>query len=501
MVQDQKALDVPRWPLLVSIAAALGVMIIAGVLLLDLRANVATRAQENSENLLRVIVRDIARNVEIIDLSLQAVVEGVARRDVMEAAPELRRQILFNRSGTASGLGAFVVFDTNGVVTLDSSSNVPRVIQPVLDRDYFVAQRDGDDGLFISRPYLSRLIGRPVIGLSRRITTPDGAFGGVALATVEIAYFTRLLDQLRLGPSAVVSLVREDGSILVRHGAAGNVAPNGLSASPIFQRIRAEKSGTFVGLSAVDGVERIYTFAQVAKRPLYLTVAQATTDVFADWRSKAALLGLILVTICATIVALMAVLTRELKRSAVAEHALARSNTELARLSATDALTGLCNRRSFDKLLARELRRARRTGNVLSLLLLDVDHFKRFNDRYGHQEGDRVLVAIAEAIQRSCGRPADTAFRVGGEEFALLLPETGLTGASQVAERIRTAVRALAWPHSGSPSGIVTTSLGLIEISDEDEASAFARADGALYASKREGRDRTTAAPRRRLAA
>lgn len=500
MRPGKTTLRVPRWPLVTSVVATLGVLIITSALLLDLRAHIGARARENSENLLRAIERDIARNIEIIDLSLQGVLDGVARQDVMDSDPELRRQVLFDRSGSASGLGAFVVFDANGVVSLDSTSIVPRVIQPVVDRDYFQAQRESDR-LFISRPYLSRLIGKPVLGLSRRISNPDGSFGGVALATIEISYFTKLLEGLQLGPRAVVSLLRDDGHIVVRHGSPARGVTNDLSASPIFQRMRAERSGNFVGVSVVDGIERIYTFAQVGDRPLFLSIAQATADVYADWQHRAVLLGFVLAAICTLIVGLTAILTRELRRRAMAEHELAILNVELARLSTTDALTGLGNRRAFDEWLGRELRRSQRTGTTAALVLLDVDHFKRFNDCYGHQQGDRVLAAVAGAIRACCSRPADSAFRVGGEEFAVLLPETRLPGAARVAERIRMAVRALSWPHADSPFGIVTASLGVVEVSDGDAASAFARADTALYASKHGGRDRITASTDQRLAA
>ncbi|WP_375457713.1 diguanylate cyclase [uncultured Enterovirga sp.] len=501
MQNEGEAVRVRRWPLFVSIAATVGVMIVALALMLDLRANIEDRARENSENLLRAIERDIARNIEILDLSLQAVVDGVSRRDVMEADPEVRRQILFDRSGSASGVGAFIVFDAEGLITIESGSLVPRQIKPVLDRDYFQAQREADRGLFVSRPYVSRLIGKPVVGLSRRLSNADGSFAGVALATIEVAYFEKLLSRLHLGPKAVVSLIRTDGTFIVRHGSSTSAPAGDVSASPVFRRMMADSSGQFVGMSAVDGIERTYTFTQIEKRPLLLSIAQATDDIFADWRQRAILLGLVLAVICLIIVALTMVLTRELTRRAVAERDLGRLNTELARLSATDALTGLGNRRSFDESLARETRRAGRTGTKLSLVLLDVDHFKRFNDHYGHQEGDRILVAVAGAIRASCGRPGDGAFRIGGEEFAAILPDTDLPAALGLAERIRSAIRSLACPHADSPPGVVTASLGVTDIRGGDASSALAEADGALYASKRNGRDRATLAFEQRSAA
>lgn len=167
---------------------------------------------------------------------------------------------------------------------------------------------------------------------------------------------------------------------------------------------------------------------------------------------------------------------------------------KLASLAATDALTGLANRRAFDERLADEWARARRDGTQLSLLLIDVDHFKKFNDQYGHLAGDGCLRALGRILSAVARRPADLAARYGGEEFAVLLPNTGPDGCAEIGEGIRQALHDLAMVHAQNPpSRLVTVSVGAatsVPSQASDSSTLVAAADRALYAAKDSGRDR-----------
>ncbi|MGI3903395.1 MAG: diguanylate cyclase [Janthinobacterium lividum] len=173
---------------------------------------------------------------------------------------------------------------------------------------------------------------------------------------------------------------------------------------------------------------------------------------------------------------------------------VARTNLKLNRLAHVDGLTGLANRRHLDLVIETEFARARRDKRALSVVMIDVDYFKIYNDKYGHQEGDRCLRQIAAALRDSVQRPGDLVARYGGEEFALILPATDLRGAFHVAEMLRTAIRSLALPHGASPFEVVTVSVGVASIvpRTEDKAeAALAQADRALYRAKQGGRDQT----------
>ena len=167
---------------------------------------------------------------------------------------------------------------------------------------------------------------------------------------------------------------------------------------------------------------------------------------------------------------------------------LAALNAELDALATTDGLTGLTNHRKFQERLGEEVSRARRYGAALSVLMLDVDYFKQYNDAFGHPEGDEVLRQIARLL-RVNARDTDTAVRYGGEEFAMILPETDSAAAMEIAERIRRAIENTAWPLRS-----VTASVGIacLRAGVESSGSLVSLADAAMYASKSEGRNRVT---------
>jgi diguanylate cyclase (GGDEF)-like protein/PAS domain S-box-containing protein len=166
----------------------------------------------------------------------------------------------------------------------------------------------------------------------------------------------------------------------------------------------------------------------------------------------------------------------------------------LQKLSQLDGLTNIANRRHFDLVLNREVNRARRNKLPLSLILFDIDSFKRYNDHYGHLVGDDCLKRVAEKARALLKRPSDLLARFGGEEFAVLLPETDLYGAEIVAEQLREQIEALEIPHLQSEvSAFVTISLGvscMTRPSTSDIVPLIERADRALYSAKRQGKNR-----------
>lgn len=175
---------------------------------------------------------------------------------------------------------------------------------------------------------------------------------------------------------------------------------------------------------------------------------------------------------------------------------LKRKTDLLEQYALLDGLTGIANRRHFDDVFEKETRRCLREDQPLSVIMMDIDHFKGFNDHYGHGAGDQCLQRVARALGGALARPADSLYRYGGEEFIALLPGTDADGAHEVAERLRATVEALAITHEySSAAAVVTLSLGTATQppqggSEIDREALLKRADEALYAAKVAGRNR-----------
>lgn len=206
-----------------------------------------------------------------------------------------------------------------------------------------------------------------------------------------------------------------------------------MSKSAVFSPILRGSHGTFVGTTPIEGVRRLYSYHRTPGFRLVVVVGRAMTDVLAPWYRRVWAFGGIIAAVDLLIIALAAMLARQWRRrQAIEDH--------LRHIVGTDGLTALGSRRALDDATDREWRRAHRERQPLSPLMLDVDHFKQFNDQYGHMAGDDALAAVGSCIQQQIRRPGDYAGRYGGEEFAVLLPGTDAAGAALFAENIRKAV-------------------------------------------------------------
>ncbi|HMD54771.1 MAG TPA: diguanylate cyclase, partial [Phycisphaerae bacterium] len=190
----------------------------------------------------------------------------------------------------------------------------------------------------------------------------------------------------------------------------------------------------------------------------------------------------------------MAVVLDERKRLSAE---LEKANKILHALAMTDGLTGLANRRNFDEILEREWRRTARESGVISLLMIDIDYFKLFNDDYGHQSGDECLKKVGQALSKIARRSGDVCARYGGEEFAIILPNIETNRAMLIAESMRAAVEAIEIKHDKVAGERLTVSVGVASIKPRDPgvriSDLIGSADRALYNAKRAGRNRTVA--------
>jgi diguanylate cyclase (GGDEF)-like protein len=386
-----------------------------------------------------------------------------------------------------------VALDKSGTIFLDSHAADLRKGN-FADREYFQIHRDapGDIGLYISKPFRARLQQSIwSISISRRLANPDGSFRGIVSGTVKLDYFKHLFDKVALGHHGSISLFRNDGLLLVRN--IDTMADDQIGAdwrrAPLFRALDGRPAATFQSTASMDGVPRLYAYHRVGALPLTIAVGVSLTEALAPFWAKISVLAGIFAAMAASVLALVWLLDGELRRREME----ARASASLARI---DGLTALGNRRRFDETLPQEWGRAAREARPLSLVMIDIDQFKIFNDRYGHPEGDRVLAAVANAIAESIRRPGDLACRYGGEEFTVLLPDTSEEGAALIAEAIRENVASLGIPHAGTVNGHVTVSLGTATAAPSAEqapSGLVAAADAALYRAKDRGRNRVVA--------
>lgn len=208
-----------------------------------------------------------------------------------------------------------------------------------------------------------------------------------------------------------------------------------------------------------------------------------------QWLHAAAFVTLILIFMTLNVAFPILIMSRM-------QYALEMARARYAHLSATDPLTGIANRRRFDEFYASEWSRHQRTRRPLALILLDVDLFKQYNDRYGHPAGDTVLRRIAAHLAGLARRPGDLVARYGGEEFVIVAADTPLRGALQLAQQIRESIEALAIPHADLPAGCLTVSLG-VAVMDSlplSQEHLLTQADHALYQAKAKGRNQVASA-------
>ncbi|WP_184261760.1 sensor domain-containing diguanylate cyclase [Rhodopseudomonas rhenobacensis] len=452
---------------------------VCGSVLLDMRRSTEELARQTMENLSATIDADVNRNVELYDKSLQSVVKNLALPELAEVSKPILHLILFDRTTTAPHFSPIQVFDAAGNLSLDASTLKPAPERRG-DEEFFTAHRDNPDvGLFISRPMLHQ--GGYSIVLSRRIATPNGDFNGVVVGAIRLGYFHDLFGRLRLDELDVVSILTHGGVIIMRRPFDLDVVGKDFSQVAGVIETLARRSGWFSGTGLDDGVPRMYVWSD-SSHPLVVLVGKPWRNILSLWRKEAIRLGAILLVLASFVAGVTIFLIREIDRRARAEQ-------RLEELSITDPLTGLTNRRKFDAAIEDEWRRAQRLQTPVALLMIDADHFKSYNDSFGHQAGDQMLIGIAVCIADSVHRVGDCAARFGGEEFAVLLPGLSAIAALSVAETIRSKVEQWSVDQTG-----VTISVGTASLTPGPATPwsvLVEAADKALYAAKASGRNRS----------
>lgn len=368
--------------------------------------------------------------------------------------------------------------------------------------EYYRALASGPRGAAMIWTVDSAAGARPIVQMARRIEYPDGRLAGAVVAEIDLQ--ERIGDfgrSLTFDAGDFLALRDRENGLLAGHlasadGALGligiDIVPNAVAQSSV--------DGISYGLSTQDGKHRLIAYRKLARYPLYVVYGKDIELVLSIWRYE--LLGVLLAAAMALAVSTMVTIgirrhvavTKQLETVRAhlkdSNRALRTALAATELMAAKDQLTDLWNRRTFDQRLRESVAHLERHEGVFSLLLIDIDHFKGINDRFGHLTGDEVLRRFADVLRERL-RQNDVAARWGGEEFAVLADGASLENGFLLAEQIRAAIAATVFPGADR----TTISVGVAEyIPGECEDDLLQRADQALYAAKRIGRNCVVAA-------
>ncbi|MGM9512924.1 diguanylate cyclase [Roseateles sp. DB2] len=322
---------------------------------------------------------------------------------------------------------------------------------------------------------------RPVLLMTRTLGHADGRLQGAATAVIDLDIAQRWLEGVPTDSNAAMALLDREGTLLARNPPL----PASRASDPALAANRAELAlrghGVLQTAATEDGRLRVAGVSPVGRLPFVAAVGYDVETALRGWhyRRLQFMAGFLVLS--------------GLSFLALRIYLITLAQREKLRLQAsTDPLTGAANRRAFQRSGQAEISRALRHGHALSLLMVDIDKFKLVNDSWGHPTGDRVIQALANTIQSLC-RSHDLCGRLGGEEFAILLPQSDLAGAAALAERLRVAVEGMADVRSDNGQEVrFTISLGASTLHGQDDSldALLQRADRALYQAKEAGRNR-----------
>lgn len=425
------------------------------------------------------VLRDVAGRID-------------SERDLVYPDPDPSHQRRLNallkaKLTTVSGLEDLVLFDRHCRFTAVASR---QQLLGFTSQQRFCASRQLNLAEPLQIEYMPAersASGKPVVLMSLPFSDAQGQLLGGVLAVIDLAHAQHWIESFELEPNDVMAIVDSDGIVLARNPPLATALGKPTSPPPGYPSFaQMGRTSMFWATSPLDRRERIFGLSRLARFPFVAMVGFDKTRILTSWQHRAwqFLVGFAVLAVV-SVLALRAHLTA------------LRQGEAMRKLAITDELTGVANRRHLMEVGAQEVARARRYQRPLSVLMVDIDHFKTVNDRWGHATGDRVIQMMARLLCAAI-RQQDSGGRLGGEEFAAVLPETGLAGALTLAERLRARIAECLDAHDdfGMPVRF-TVSIGVASLMPDDISldMVLQRADKALYLAKSSGRNRVEVMP------
>jgi diguanylate cyclase (GGDEF)-like protein len=473
---------------------------IDGWLALRMRTHEIRQATVAQTNLTAAVAQQMDSMFSEVANILSNIVYELERDDLSVTVLDRLQPVLVNQATMTKHVHDVFVYSAWGAWLATSQAAIPALANNS-DREYFVRHRDNQsETAYISKPVVSRSTGVWILPVSRRFNDRDGNFAGVVMASIRVDHVLGLISGFQIGQHGALALMREDGVVLTRRPFAIDQLGTSIAGSAMDALFAQHDFGTGEVTSPIDGVKRLVSYRHIKDHPLVVAVAVSKHEMLDNWRATTYFQTGWILVLCLFTGLAGAQVVRSVRERLKVEVSLGRTrdeltdaNAQLAQLARVDALTALPNRRCFDEVLELAFADACRSGQPMTLVMLDVDYFKRYNDLYGHPEGDRCLQQVAQAIESAARRPRDFVARYGGEEMVMVLPDTDAAGAVVVAEAARRAVMDRSVPHAGNPLGCVSISAGAAVYAPGrpilTAQDLLREADLALYEAKERGRN------------
>ena len=478
------------WRLWTSVGIALVLFGgLVGHTLHESRLQYEEQARSGAASAARALQSELDGLLARIDLALE-VVGGEYERRLAAGRPDPLAVSLaaIAVQDSQPDLDLLRVADADGRV-IAGSDMAGGAVASIAGREFFTRLRDDPvRRVILLGPTESPVNGRRALLVAHRLRRHDGGFAGVSVAEIPIERFEGILAGGVSGAHDIASLRTSTLALVARHPEIpgdrreSEFAPESLGR----QLAEGRLAGTFAERSRIDDRDRVHAFRRLEAFDLVVTVGYAPEDFLREYRRDALVMLVEALALGVLAVGATIMIHRSWRRQE-------NVSQELARQARTDSLTGLANRRRFFEVAEAELARAGRYRSNLAVLMVDIDHFKEVNDAYGHSTGDLVLRQLG-ALCLGLLREVDTVGRVGGEEFAILLPETDLAAGMEVAERLRAAVESHRVPREEGLPIAITVSIGVAASAPgKNLDTLMSQSDSALYEAKRSGRNRVLA--------
>lgn len=467
-----------------------------------------------AQNLVRSLAAHTEVSFKVIGLQLKEVAKDLDRLGSQPIMSEDITQVLAQRVKALEPLLSIGIVDDKANLVqaaIPDNNGGYLKVKPinVMDREYYQAFAHISDlkqaSLFIGRPIQGRINGVWFVPVAQPRIASDGTFAGVVLGTIKLNTFGNLYESFELPTNASIALARDDGTFIYRMPFKMQFFERTFEDNPFFKNVLPTSfQGVYDERSSIDQRERIITYQRLKTLPLVVVVTQTHESMTQEFWAEA------MIEIVTGLLATLALVyfsrliwlqtdTIIMQRNSLEETVEARTrelseaNSKLKEQALIDGLTGAANRRHLEERLEIEFRRAQRNQKPISVVMIDVDYFKKYNDTYGHLMGDDCLKFIVGILKENTKRPTDMVARYGGEEFCCLLPETNAEAASLLAETVRRIIE-----NSSIGSGVtgedtrVTVSIGVATVIPDQNNTVLqliGQADQALYRAKGEGRN------------